>query len=305
MNDDMPSHHGVKTTLDGEYPNETIRLLHCRASCRAFTPDPIPEDVLRILFEAAIHSATGGNLQPYSIIRIEREAARIKMAEVCGQRFMARAPLHLIFCVDWARLERWAGLSGAPFTAPHSFRHFWVAVQDTTIAAQNLCTAADAMGLGSVYIGTILDLIQEARDLFDLPPGVLPAILLCLGYPKRKPLSRKKLGPEIVVHRETYQPLSDEALEAAFDNKYTGHKVAITEERLEKIAAVCRRVHGATFAEACLARIHAQGFLNPAQHLFGLHYTADEMPQGNEDFLRVLKECGFDCFEDFKPPMEP
>jgi len=69
----MPSHHGVEVSRDDEYSNQTMKLLIERASCRSFSDKKIAPDVLQLILEAGIHAPTGGNLQPYSIIKIEAE----------------------------------------------------------------------------------------------------------------------------------------------------------------------------------------------------------------------------------------
>jgi len=126
--------------------NETIRLLHERSSCRSFENRPIPADVLETVLAAGVHAPTGGNLQPYSIIKTEDPTVKERLTKLCGdQPFIATAPVDLLFCIDYHRLGRWAQLSTAPYTATSSFRHFWIAFQDTIIAAQNICTAADAV----------------------------------------------------------------------------------------------------------------------------------------------------------------
>ena len=157
---DMPDHHGVASAEQAEpYPNDTIKLLLERASCRHFSDEPVAPDTLRWILEAGVHAASGGNLQPFSIIQIQDPDKRQALAQRCGQGFIGEAPVNLVFCIDLHRLERWARLDVAPFTANHSFRHFWISFQDTIICAQNICTAADAMGLGSVYIGTVLEFL--------------------------------------------------------------------------------------------------------------------------------------------------
>jgi len=284
----------------GGYPNETMRLLLERASCRDFSDRKIPSDVLRLVFEAGIHAPTAGNLQPYSIIKIENSEAREKLAEMCGQGIIGKAPVLLLFCIDLHRNERWAGLEVAPFTATSSFRHFWVSFQDTVICAQNICTAAEAMGLGSVYIGTVIDMPADIRAMFKLPKGVFPVVLLCMGYPKTKPTPRKKLGVDAVVHSECYREMEDKELMDAYNEKYDGYKLGITEERLETILQVCRKVHGKEFARKCDDRIKENGYINRAQHYFGLHYRADLMPDGNEEYLKIMEESGFGWFKKYR-----
>ena len=300
-NNDMLSHHGVKVSpTDRAYPNETVKLLIERASCRNFSDEKIPADVLQLVLEAGVHAATGGNLQPYSIIKIEKEETRQKLAERDGQAFIGRAPVLLLFCIDWHRIERWASLEVAPFTATSSFRHFWISFQDTLICAQNICTAADALGLGSVYVGTVLEYLPELREMFQLPKGVFPVVLLCLGYPKTKPRPRKKLSVDVIVHAERYHEMADEELLDAFDEKYPGHKVQITEQRLETIWEVCREVHGEEFARRCVERVKETGYITPVQRYFGLHYRANALPKGNDDFLKLMEEFGFDWFKTYQ-----
>lgn len=296
-----PSHHGVKEMKNAQYPNTTLKLLMERASCRNFSKRPVSRKVLSQILEAGTHAATGGNLQPYSVVKIESPRKRAKLAKMCGQSFMAKAPVHLLFCIDYHRLQRWAEIEIAPFSATSSFRHFWIAFQDTIIAAQNICTAVDSLGLGSVYIGTIMEFIPETRVMFGLPKGVLPVVLLCLGYPAKKPLVRRKLGVETVVHDERYHEMSDRRLQKVFQKKYPNVRLEVTKDRLKRIRHVCRKVHGSAFAEKCIQIIKQKGYINMVQRYFGLHYVADLMPTGNDIFIRTIKRSGFTWFEKFTP----
>jgi len=302
MSESEPSHHGPADDTKRTYPNETMQLLHERASCRSFEDRPIPEETLEAVLESGLHAATGGNLQPYSIIRIENKTAKQELVRLCRQPFIADAPVDLLFCLDFRRLKRWAELEKAPFAATHSFHHFWIGFQDTIIAAQNICTAADAVGLGSVYIGTITWYFREVCALCELPEAVFPVVLLCLGYPKHRPLPRKKLGTKAVVHREKYCDLSDQDLLDAFNEKYSHQKVQITEERMRQYTEVCRKLHGDDFAQDAAEKVQRAGFFNAVQRYFGLHYVADLMAGDNEGPLEIMKERGFGWFEYFKPP---
>ena len=283
------------------YANETMKLLFERSSCRSFLNKRIPQEVLNAVLEAGTHSATAGKLQPYSIIKIENLENKLKMAEMCGQSFIGRAPVLLLFCLDLHRNERWAKLEVAPFSATSSFRHFWVSFQDTLICAQSICTAADSMGLGSVYIGTVIDHPGDIERMFKLPKGVFPVVLLCLGYVKVRAKPANKLDPEVVVHSEYYSELEDQQLLSAYDKKYKDMKLPLTNERLKKILKVCRIVHGREFEEKCAERMKADGFVNSAQIYFGLHYRADLMPEANDQYLRIMEESGFNWFKKYLP----
>jgi len=292
-----------RETVKGSYPNETVRLLFERASCRSFSDRSVPPDVLRMVLEAGTHAPSAGNLQPYSIIKIESPETRRKLAELCGQKFIGEAPVNLIFCIDFHRLERWAELETAPFTATSSFRHFWVSIQDTVMCAQNICTAADAMGLGSVYIGTVLEAFRQLREMLQLPRGVFPVVLLCLGYPETKAAPRKKLGIDMVVHDEKYHEVDDSKLLRAFNEKYSGkddRRLDITEERINTIFEVCKKVRNEDFAKRCVEKIKQNGYINSVQRYFGLHYRADRIPQGNMEYLSIMEASGLKWFKDFR-----
>jgi len=288
--------------MDNGYSNQTLKLLIERASCRSFSDKEISPDVLQLVLEAGIHAPTGGNLQPYSIIKIQKDEIKQRLAELCGgQNWIAEAPINLMFCIDWHRIERWAKLEIAPFTATSSFRHFWISLQDTVICAHNICIAADSLGLGSVYIGSILACFAEIRDMLKLPKGVFPVILLCIGYPKGRPLPRKKLGVDAIVHSERYHEMEDQELIDAFKEIYPDYKIEITEERLETISEVCREVDGEEFARRCIDRIKENGYINRVQRTFGLHYRANSMPTGNDIYLKLMEESGFDWFKKYHP----
>ena len=284
-----------------KYPNETMKLLFERSSCRDFLDKKIPAAIMQIVLEAGVHAATAGNLQPYSIIKIENAETKQKLAKMCEQNFIGKAPVLLLFCLDLHRNERWAGLEVAPYTATSSFRHFWVSFQDTVICAQNICTAADSIGLGSVYIGTVIDMPSKIQTMFKLPRGVFPVVLVCLGYPKKRLPPRSKLGVGTVVHHERYHELKDEELLDVFNKKYEGQRLPIAENRLETILKVCRTVRGQEFAEKCASKIRANDHINRAQHYFGLHYRADVMPTGNDEYLKIMEEFGFGWFKKYIP----
>jgi nitroreductase len=283
------------------FPNDVVRLLFERSSCRDFSDRQISEDALSWVLGAGVHAASAGNLQPFSIVRIEEGEMKRKLAEKCEQSFIGKAPVLLIFCLDMHRNERWAKLLDAPYSAADSYRHFWVGFQDVMICAQSVCTAADAVGLGSVYIGTICDFPADIQRMCKLPDGVFPVVLLCLGYPSSRPSPRKKLSLDVVVHRNRYRELSDEELLRAYDEKYKGENLAVTEQRIAAVVDVCRKVHGKKFAKICEERMRKDGFVNRAQNYFGLHYKADTMPDGNVEFWGLMEKSGFGWFKKFEP----
>ena len=285
-----------------QHANETIKLLLERSSSRKFLDKKVPADILHTILSAGVHAPTGGNLQPYSIIRIEDPAVRKKLAKInLNQPYVEAAPVSLLFCIDWRRLRRWADLEVAPFSATSSFRHFWISFQDTVIAAQNISTAADALGLGSVYIGTVLECFREIRDMFDLPDEVFPVVLLCIGYPEKRAEPRNKLPVEVVVHDEKYRDLPDEELLEAYRVKYKDTTFTVSDDLLDKISRACRAVGGEVLEKKCMESIGAAGHIKMAQRYFGTHYEAGEMARGNEQYIKIMEDFGFNWFKEFIP----
>ncbi|GMQ55752.1 NADPH-dependent oxidoreductase [Vallitalea sediminicola] len=281
--------------MKNEYQNETMKLLYERASCRSFQDKDIEEDLLNDVIDAGLHGATGGNLQPYSIIKITNEETKKRLVDECEmQKIVANAPVNLLFCIDWRRLGRWAEACNAPFTATKSYRHFWIALQDTVICAQNICTAADSVGLGSVYIGTVESCFMELKSICNIPEGVFPVVLLSLGYPTKYPAPRNKLGVEALVHNEQYQDLDIEELIKLHDEKYEHKTLPVTEEKLQTIYEVTADVSGKSKAEDIINTIKEQGNINMAQRYFGLHYMANWSCTGNQEFIDTLINYGFD-----------
>lgn len=281
------------------HPNPTIRQLHERASIRQFAERLIEPEVLEAVLAAGTHAPTGA-MQPYSIIKITDAETKQRLYELdsCGQKQILNAPVDLLFCLDMHRNERWAKLCAAPFTATRSFEEWWVSFQDTIICAQSICTAADALGLGSVYIGTVYWYFRELRELFALPQGVFPVVLLCLGYPKNeRPKPRKKLGVDVVVHDGAYRDVPDGELLTALDGKH-GSGTEPTEKRMEAIRRVCRRVGGPQLERRFMDEVVRTGVIHPVQVIYGLAYCADKGVEKNREYLAQLEEAGFGWHKD-------
>lgn len=278
------------------YPNEVIKCLYERASVRSFTDQEVTDETLRTIIDAGCHAATGGNLQSYSIIEIRSDEKKdALMATGCMQPIVKHAPVSLLFCIDWHRIERWAQLNHAPHAMRDSYRHFWIGFQDTVIAAQNICTATDSLGLGSVYLGTVESCFDDLRPMFNLPEGVFPVVIVSLGYPKKVPEIAAKLLYDDIVHSESYQNLSDEAIDEMMTKKYGDKKSPpLSDKNIAQLYEVSKEIHGSDYADASISYANKLGHIHTAQRYFGLHYVATEIRKGNPEFLESIKRAGFD-----------
>src|SRR5699024_4252685 len=81
---------------------------------------------------------------------------------------------------------------------------FIVATMDATLAAQNAAIAAESMGFGICYIGSLRNNIERVDELLELPNYVIPLFGLVVGYPDEEPESKPRLPLEVVYHENTY-----------------------------------------------------------------------------------------------------
>ena len=263
--------------------------------------------MLNQVLEAGVHAPSAGNLQIVSIIKIVDLERRENIRQICGgQSFIGEAPVNLVFCIDWRRNSRWAELEVAPFTATSTLRWFLMGFEEVGIVAQSICIAADSVGLGSCYAGTVLNRPKEVMELLNIPEYVFPVVLLSLGYPSGKVPNMKKHMLSTILHDETYTDMSNRELLSAFNEKYTAsgsRRVELTGERLKVLYKTCERVHGREFAERSVSRARGQGFISSIQRYFGIHYRADLIldQRTNSGFMSMIEKAGFDCFEDYEP----
>ncbi len=196
--------------------NEVLRHLAERKSVRSFLPDPVPPEAKRQILQAAMQAPTAGNQQLYTILDIRDEELKRRLSETCDhQPFIASAPMVLIFLADvrrWIDLYRAAGLSPRE-PGPGDLL---LAVSDACIAAQNAVCAAWSLGIGSCYIGDVMENCEAQRELLRLPSLVFPAAMLVFGYPTPQQSERRKpeRAPlESIVQTDAYRVRAAEELQ--------------------------------------------------------------------------------------------
>lgn len=274
-----------------------------RASCRVFEDTPIAEETLQQILQAGIRAASGGNLQPYSVIVVKDAAKRQQLADLCGgQQFMAKAPVNLIFLLDWYKISRLAKLEKAPFTADHSYMHYLIGLEDTMCAAQCIETAAWELGVGSVYIGTVNGVARELVEIYNLPKYTYPVLILSMGYQKNELNLRERLPYEMTVFEERYPDFSDEEILRGFSAKY-GDRLrnlptaeSARSEWLERFRAALVSTYSPEEVEAIIKEVVERGTLYFTQYVFGLHYHAAEMLEHGKEVMQMLKEQGLQPF---------
>lgn len=202
--------------------NETLRQLFDRKSVRAYLPEPVTEEEKRLILTAATQAPTAGNQQLYTILDITDPQLKAALAESCDhQPFIASAPMVLIFCAD---CKKWHDLYECQGLNPRNpaVGDLMVAVSDANIAAQNAVTAAQSLGIGSCYIGDIMEHAELHRQLLNLPDYVFPAAMLVFGRPTLQQQERVKpqrCDLSHIVHENAYRPMDGEELAEMFASK--------------------------------------------------------------------------------------
>lgn len=198
--------------------NPTLDLMARRTSTRAYTSDAIGEAEREAILTAAFRAPTAGNLMLYSIIEIADQALKERLAVTCDdQPFIAKAPWVLVFVADY---QKWidlfdhsaaSGPEGADVRRSPAVGDLLLACSDALIAAQNAVIAAESLGIGSCYIGDILENGEQHAELLGLPPHTLPVAMLCLGYPaiERDTVPRYTHN---MVHKDRYRRMTQAEL---------------------------------------------------------------------------------------------
>ncbi len=199
--------------------NEVIKQLFGRKSVRVFEDKEISKEDKQLILEAATMAPTAGNQQFYTILDITDQELKEKLVVTCdNQPFIAKAKMVLIFCADY---KKWYDGFKAAGCEPRNLGvgDLMLAVSDTNIAAQNAVTAAWSLGIGSCYIGDIMENCEEHRKLLNLPEYVFPTAMLVFGYPTEQQLERQKperAALKHIVHENGYRIMDGEELKEMF-----------------------------------------------------------------------------------------
>jgi FMN reductase [NAD(P)H] len=262
------------------------------------------------LLDAAIQAPSGGNIQPISIIRIEKPEGRDKLAKLAvNQPWVAKAPLCLLFCIDFHRTGKWAQAEGATYGGEKALMSFLLAYADVFCSAENAVLCATSLGLGTVYIGMVLAAMTEIRREFGLPDKVVPVVALCIGYPKKIPAGITKLPRAAMVHSERYEDKSPEELKRLYREKYGDMMPGMTKPEARMTNEDVRRYFERTYQEALeleeqsrpdftakIARLMARMEVgNAAQLLFKMRYPEEAMKRMGESIIKSLREAGMEC----------
>lgn len=169
---------------------EAMEAILSRRSIRHYTAEPVPEEMIQELLKAAMSAPSAHNRQPWHFVIITDRKILDEIRQVHPYASMLQeAQVVILVCGD-LQLDQGSG--------------FWV--QDCAAATENILLAANAKGLGAVWVGiypveeTSASLI---RKLIGLPEHIVPLSLVPMGYPVEKKPPANRSNPDR-IHRNRW-----------------------------------------------------------------------------------------------------
>jgi nitroreductase len=183
--------------------------LKSHKSVRKYQPEPIEEEQIKVIIEAAQSASTSSFIQAYTIIRIDDRKKREEIAKLAGnQSYVEECPLFFVFCADINRHKIACEMHGVKMEEGYT-EPFITATVDAALAAQNAMVAAESLGLGGVYIGGIRNNPEEISRLLNIPVNVYPIFGMCLGYPDEGNDIKQRLPMDIILKKDEYSNEGD------------------------------------------------------------------------------------------------
>ena len=219
--------------------NSVIDVLMKRKSIRAYEQKEIDAEIKAKILNATLRAPTAGNMMLYSIIEVTDQKIKDKLAITCDhQPFIAKAPLLWLFVADYQRwfdyfiasdVEALCRDKKIEMRKPAEGDLF-LACCDALIAAQNAVIAAESYGIGSCYIGDIMEQYETHKELFNLPQYTFPISLVCFGYPTQQQKDRKyttRFDEKFIVFENQYRRLGRQD----FDEMFRGPENQMSKEK--------------------------------------------------------------------------
>ncbi len=205
----------------------TLKIIQDRRSVRQYSDQPVSEEDLAMILEAARQAPSGENAQPWRFIIVKDEATRKRLGAIAGggsgRRFTAEYVTHKMQerfenLEDEAKrkaiFEKLTSGQVSAFLAdaPLSIvvcgkKDVWDLPYDTSAAIENILLMVTALGLGACWvIAPCIDIRDEERlkDLLGVPEGVKVVSIIAVGHPTRPHRPRPRLSLQDLVYNEKW-----------------------------------------------------------------------------------------------------
>jgi nitroreductase len=165
-------------------------LVSYRGSIRGYKNDPIEDEKLQAVLEAARLAPTAHNNQPFRLIVIHTAGREAELSQIYGRPWFTQAPI--VICMVGVPTEGWV-------REPDGKNYYEV---DIAIAMDHLILAAHNLGLGTCWVGAFNP--EAAREVLGLPDEVVPMVFTPLGYPDREPREKVRKPLDELVKYEKW-----------------------------------------------------------------------------------------------------
>jgi nitroreductase len=185
----------------------TLERLLSHRSVRRYLQKGLEPGTLELLIAAAQSAASSSNLQLWSVVNVENPESRQALSKLAGeQAHVRKAPLFLVWVADLHRARELARARGLAGDGLNYLESFLVASVDAALAAQNAVVAAEAMGLGTVYIGALRNHPERVAEILGLPKYAFAVFGLCVGWPDPADTGaiKPRLPQTVVLHHDLY-----------------------------------------------------------------------------------------------------
>ena len=196
-----------------------MKTIDNRRSTRLYLDKEISLEDKKTILEAAINAPTAGNMVLYSIIDVVDQEKKEKLSVLCdNQPFIKNGKMVLVFVADSKKwYEVYNKLNNADLKP--TLADFYLSMADAHIAAENAVIAAESLGIGSCYIGDIVENYEEMKQLLNLPKYINPICMLVFGYKKNDNVNPRprRFKVEDVVFTNEFKEKSEETFINKFD----------------------------------------------------------------------------------------
>ena len=218
------------------------------------------------ILQAALHAPTSSFYQQTTVIRVHDPEIREQIHQSSGQPYVGgtRGEL-LIFVADLHRNAQIRREAGADVEVMGRASQYVQAFDDSMLAAQNAVVAAESMGLGTVYLGSINGDARRVIRVLHLPKLTMPVVGLLIGHPDQSPQLKPRLPLQITTAVDTYPEVDDlhtaladydAVVSEYYDLRHANRRIdTFTKQIAEKFG------NGRSEKEDLLTILHEQGLM--------------------------------------------
>lgn len=211
----------------GEW-NDTLEVILSHRSVRKWLDETVSEEQIRAIVAAAQSAPSSSNKQTVSVVAVQDAGIKKELQVVGRQMFnhIETAPVVLIWCIDHSIARMLAERDGKELGALEYFDEAGLGFLDAGIMSQNAAIAAESMGLGTVYLGSMRNDMERVQELLHLPMHVVPVVGLAIGHPDTTERAgiKPRLPQEAVLHWDVYEAPRPELIDVydtALDTYYS------------------------------------------------------------------------------------